>query len=164
MGRKQGIDKSRVSFINATEYNPPSPSLESLVGAVGTHPISLIIPIMLWADIPIKGEQPSGTKHWKRRTAAIRQVTPRFTSSRGSRQIMTVGRERTLSRLTCSFRFVTWHAGMRDNYSKMRVHCVEYARAGCNFSGIFLGVTADFVNSRRKICRFKEEIAKGKIS
>lgn len=25
---------------------------------------------------------------------------------------------------TYSFRFVTWHAGMRDNYSKMRAHCV----------------------------------------
>jgi len=24
---------------------------------------------------------------------------------------------------TYSFRFVTWHEGMHDNYSKMRVHC-----------------------------------------
>lgn len=63
MGRKQRLDKSRVSFINATEATTPPVSLEPLVGAVGTHPISLIIPIMLWADIPIKGEQPSGTKH-----------------------------------------------------------------------------------------------------
>lgn len=63
MERKQGIDKSRVSFINATEEQTPVFPLESLVGAVGTHPISLIIPIMLWADIPIKGERPSSTKH-----------------------------------------------------------------------------------------------------
>lgn len=110
-------------FLLSMRLKQPSPilsprPLESLVGAVGTHPISLIIPIMLWADIPIKGEQPSGHKTLK---AAIRQVAPRFTSSRGSRQIKAVGREPTAvlsGRLTYSFRFVTWHAGMRDNYSK----------------------------------------------
>lgn len=134
-------------FLLSMRLKQPSPilsprPLESLVGAVGTHPISLIIPIMLWADIPIKGEQPSGHKTLK---AAIRQVAPRFTSSRGSRQIKAVGREPTAvlsGRLTYSFRFVTWHAGMRDNYSKMRVHCVGCARAhaGCDFSSIFHGV------------------------
>lgn len=109
-------------FCQRGQSNPPS---SPLVGAVGTHPISLIIPIMLWADIPIKGEQPPDTKHWKQRTAAIRQVAhdSRVCEDRGSRQIKAVGRADGARRLTYSFRFVTWHAGMRDNYSKMRAHC-----------------------------------------
>lgn len=41
--------------IVATRHKPPSaPSWDPLCA----HPISLIIPIMLWADIPIKGEEP----------------------------------------------------------------------------------------------------------
>lgn len=127
---------------------PPPPPSSPFVGAVGTHPISLIIPIMLWADIPIKGEQPLGTKHWKRRTAAIRQVAhdSRVREDRGSRQIKAVGRADGARRLTYSFRFVTWHAGMRDNYSKMRAHC---------------GRTRDAISPVCSACKRKREWERG---
>lgn len=42
-----------LSFLLASIYPHFTP-----LGPTDTHPISFIIPIMLWADIPIKGEEP----------------------------------------------------------------------------------------------------------
>lgn len=158
MGRKQGIDKSRVSFINATEAISLRP-LSPLVGAVGTHPISLIIPIMLWADIPIKGEQPSGHKTLK---ATIRQVAPRFTSSRGSRQIKATGGGEPTAVL--SGRLIRIASDLSRGMQECTIitqRCgptVSGARALDAISpGIFHSIGIDFINSRWKIRSFKVE-------
>lgn len=61
--KRQRLVNSEFLLSTRPKQTRPPPPSRSLVGAVGTHPISLIIPIMLWADIPIKGEQPPSTKH-----------------------------------------------------------------------------------------------------
>lgn len=67
---------SSLSRSSAATQTPFSP----LVGPTCAHPISLIIPIMLWADIPIKGEEPQATKRWKHGTRLVSSGCTRFTS------------------------------------------------------------------------------------
>lgn len=104
-----------------------------------------------------KGGTAPGHKTLKAADGRDSSGCPRFTGSRGSRQIKAVGRADGARRLTYSFRFVTWHAGMRDNYSKMRARCGRTRDAispACSTRGT---ARARVINPRRKIRRFAGE-------